>query len=569
MIVTIFPDLKTTNKPIYRPVEWVLEQVRTGGKQKQLIEEIRATPDKEKRDFLKKSLGCVLFSGKFKTRSIEGLIEHSRLICIEFDHLPNVDAKKYELIQSPYTYACWLSPSGNGLRLLVEVATTNHVAHFLALTKEFPGCDVSTKDVSRIMFHSYDPEIFINRNHEVFTSVVERAMDDQQKYENLKKWLDNKGEKFVSGNRNNFLTKLAGAANRFGIGPTFLLSAVLKDYVNNTDFTKREAESTINKVYTLYADQHNTASFDEAHSDKDVKEILDVTVSTQDFIYLNDVEADLIRDYDEGTQKAPTTYFPSIDLIFRPMRGDLNVLEGIGNYGKSQMQKQMDLVRAVKDGMKFAYHTREEYPPVFWYRELIRALVGKPLERDDPERMSKAEYTRAMEFIREHFIYIYPPKLPTPKYILDRFGEACVKHSVSGCVIDPWNQLLHVMDKRDDIYLGESLTEIESFAQQMQVYMTIVAHPNRTNKKPDGNYEAPDVYDLNGGAVWNARATNITCYHRPFYQTDKSNPTAEFHSKKIKKQMLSGIPGTALLVYDRRKGRFYDNGFSPLDSFTL
>src|SRR5690606_17116740 len=346
-------------------------------------------------------------------------------------------------------------------------------------------------------------------------------------------------------------------------------SAVLKDYVNDTDFTKREAESTINKVYTLYADQHNTASFDEAHSDKDVKEILDVTVSTQDFIYLNDVEADLIRDYDEGTQKAPTTYFPSIDLIFRPMRGDLNVLEGIGNYGKSQMQKQMDLVRAVKDGMKFAYHTREEYPPVFWYRELIRALVGKPLERDDPERMSKVEYTRAMEFIREHFIYIYPPKLPTPKYILDRFGEACVKHSVSGCVIDPWNQLLHVMDKRDDIYLGESLTEIESFAQQMQVYMTIVAHPNRTNKKPDGNYEAPDVYDLNGGAVWNARATNITCYHRPFYQTDKSNPTAEFHSKKIKKQMLSGIPGTALLVYDRRKGRFYDNGFSPLDSFTL
>src|SRR5690606_31423043 len=298
MTVTIFPDLKTTNKPVYRPVEWVLEQVRTGGKQKQLIEEIRATPDKEKRDFLKKSLGCVLFSGKFKTRSIEGLIEHSRLICIEFDHLPNVDVKKYELIQSPYTYACWLSPSGNGLRLLVEVATTNHVAHFLALTKEFPGCDVSTKDVSRIMFHSYDPEIFINRNHEVFTSVVERAMDDQQKYENLKKWLDNKGEKFVSGNRNNFLTKLAGAANRFGIGPTFLLSAVLKDYVNDTDFTKREAESTINKVYTLYADQHNTASFDEAHSDKDVKEILDVTVSTQDFIYLNDVEADLIGDYD-------------------------------------------------------------------------------------------------------------------------------------------------------------------------------------------------------------------------------------------------------------------------------
>src|SRR5690606_15323236 len=104
MIVTIFPDLKTTNKPIYRPVEWVLEQVRTGGKQKQLIEEINVTPYKEKRVFLKKSLGCVLFAGKFKTRSIECLIEQSRLICIEFDHLTNMHVKKYELIQSPYTY---------------------------------------------------------------------------------------------------------------------------------------------------------------------------------------------------------------------------------------------------------------------------------------------------------------------------------------------------------------------------------------------------------------------------------------------------------------------------------
>jgi hypothetical protein len=125
------------------------------------------------------------------------------------------------------------------------------------------------------------------------------------------------------------------------------------------------------------------------------------------------------------------------------------------------------------------------------------------------------------------------------------------------------------MDKRDDIYLGEALTAFESFAQQLQVYMTIICHPNRTSKKSDGNYECPDVYDLNGGPVWNARSTNITMYHRPFYQTNKQDQTCEFHSKKIKKQMLSGIPGVAVLHYDRRTGRFYDNGYNPLEDFKL
>lgn len=567
--VTIFPDIKSTTKPIYKSVDWVLEQVRTGGKQRDLVEEIRKIRNKEERDKVKKGLGCVLFSGKFAQRRADALIEHSGLICLEWDKLRNVQKKKEELIQNPYIMACWLSPSATGLRGLVRVSTNNHHAHFLALAKEFPGCDEQAKDVCRIMFHSYDPEIFINRNAQVFTKVIETAYNDEQKYANLKKWLENKGEQFISGNRNNFITKLAGAANRFGVDQEFLVSAVLRDYVSGGDFSSREAEQVVRRVYKNYAGEHNTQSFEESHSAKDVENILSVNVETQDVIYLNDVRADLIKDFEEGTQKAPTTYFPSIDDIFRPMRGDLNVLSGHGNVGKSAMQKQMDLVRAAKDGYKFAYHSREEYPPMFWYRELVRSLVGKPLERDDPMRMSRREYEQALEFVHEHFIYIYPPKLPTPEYIIDRFSEAVIKHSLDGCIVDPWNQLMHTMDKRDDIYLGEALTAFESFAQQLQVYMTIICHPNRTSKKSDGNYECPDVYDLNGGPVWNARSTNITMYHRPFYQTNKQDQTCEFHSKKIKKQMLSGIPGVAVLHYDRRSGRFYDNGYNPLEDFKL
>jgi len=153
--------------------------------------------------------------------------------------------------------------------------------------------------------------------------------------------------------------------------------------------------------------------------------------------------------------------------------------------------------------------------------------------------------------------------------LLERFAEIIIKEGVTSVTIDPWNQLLHIMNKRDDIYLAEVLTQFERFAQQHNIDFTIIAHPNRTQKDGEGNYICPDVYDFNGGPVWNARSTNICVYHRPFWGTDKSDSSCEFHSKKIKRQMISGLPGVAPLNYNRNTGRFYDSGHNPLDDLKL
>ena len=547
MTITFFKNL-FDKKPYYTTPEQIFKTIQTGGKHVDLIKQIRMSSDKGARDELKKGLGVILWSGKFTERRLEGLAEYSHLICLDFDDVDPDEWKEY-LKTKPYVWAAFESPSGDGCKAIVKVSSTNHQGHFKALAKELEEVDPSGKDIPRACFMSHDPDIYINEHAEVYTKIIESVYTNAQKYDKLKNWLSNKGEKFVNGSRNNFLTKLAGACNRFGIDKDFVLENFEKDYVKGTDFSMREAQGVVRSIYDRYADQFDTVSFDDAIDEKKfVDDVLSTRMETHDVIYLKDVESDLLRDFDEGTQKGETTHFPSIDNVFRWMRGDLNVLGGIGNYGKSAMQKQLDLVRAALEGKKFAYHSREEYPPMFWYRELIRTLIGKPIEKDDPMRMTRQEYERGMEFVKEHFYYIYPPKLPTPQYMLERYAEAIIKHGVDGVCADPWNQFLHVMSKRDDIYLGETLSEIESFLQQMNVYGTIVAHPNRTSKNPDGNYECPDVYDFNGGPVWNARATNILIYHRPFYQTDKSDPTCEFHSKKIKKQMISGLPGTVVLT---------------------
>lgn len=566
--ITLFPDLKKPNDGHVKTLDSALRAIKDpNAKVKPKIERIRTTKDKELREELKKELPIICFGGIFTERRASSLVEYSKVICLDFDKVECLEDLETELKANEHVYALWKSPSGNGLKALVKVSTDNHLGHSLALLKDFPQADpAAIKDVNRGTFLSWDQDLYHNPDAKIYDRVILPKYADDQKYDNLRKWLENKGDQFVNGQRNSFITKLSAAANRFGINKEFLMMKMESDFLNGSDFTTREMTNTVNGIYQRYVNQHNTVVADEIWTDKKVEEVMRVDVKPRDVIYLKDVESDLIKDFNEGTQKAPTTYFPRVDEIFRPMRGDLNVMTGIGNYGKSAWGKQLDLIGAVKNGEKCCYFSPEEFPPIFWYRELVRSYIGKPIEKGDPYRMTEAEFRQGMDFVKTHFIYVYPPQLPTPEYLIERFAEAVIKHGIDRITLDPWNQLLHVMSKRDDIYLGETLSKFERFAQQHDIYLTIICHPNRTHKNDKtGNYDCPDVFDLNGGPVWNARATNLTVYHRPNYQTDKTDATFEFHSKKIKRQMLSGVPGEVSGTYDRRKGRFYLNGMNPLE----
>ena len=66
-----------------------------GGRNKELVVQIRKEKDKAKRNELKKSLPSICFSGTFNKRSDSGLIKHSGLICLDFDGYP----KKKDLQQ--------------------------------------------------------------------------------------------------------------------------------------------------------------------------------------------------------------------------------------------------------------------------------------------------------------------------------------------------------------------------------------------------------------------------------------------------------------------------------------
>ncbi len=186
--VTIFQSIKDTSTPFHRNVGVILERIKSGAT-KELVKKIRAEKRKPERNELKKQLPAICFSGTFTKRSDNAIVEHSGLICLDFDGYQ----KQKELLQdkenlskNKYVYSVFVSPSGNGLKVLVKIPADqdNHINYFNSLEKYFnsPYFDKTSKNISRVCYESYDPLLHINENSSVWDVIEEIEYTEVNKY---------------------------------------------------------------------------------------------------------------------------------------------------------------------------------------------------------------------------------------------------------------------------------------------------------------------------------------------------------------------------------------------------
>jgi len=265
--VTIFQNIKDTDTPFFRDVNRILERIKEGAT-KEIVKRIRAEKDKSDRNEIKKQLPAICFSGTFNRRSDDSLVEHSGLICLDFDGY----LKQKELLQdketlskNKYVFSVFISPSGNGLKVLVKIPADaeNHTNYFNSLEKYFnsPYFDKTSKNISRVCYESYDPLIHVNENSSVWDTIEEREYvevnrikdkatipitDENKIVEILVKWW-NKKYPMSEGQRNHNAYILAMAFNDFGINKS-LASYVLNQYASD-DFPLREIATTIDSAY--------------------------------------------------------------------------------------------------------------------------------------------------------------------------------------------------------------------------------------------------------------------------------------------------------------------------------
>lgn len=288
MKVNLFKTVKNTYPSYTRDVTFFLDRIRNGSSKK-LIEELRTTEDEDKRKLIKLQLPAVTFNGTFTKRSKEDLKESSGLMILDFDDFSSfndaVDFKS-KLTKDNHIFSAWLSPN-YGVKALYRIMKVNDDDHFKAIygevEKKYENLDPSGKDISRLCFESYDPEIYVNLDAEVFSPkiVLEKKIDDIGIVTNIPitdsdtivnrliKWFER--DIFDLNNRNTSIYILASAFNKFGVDKQRAYEYAYR-YAKSSA-PEKEIKSAVDSAYKNTA-EWNTKSFEDRKGKKILKNMV-------------------------------------------------------------------------------------------------------------------------------------------------------------------------------------------------------------------------------------------------------------------------------------------------------
>ena len=294
--VTIFKNITDTATPFHVGIDVVLDRIRNG-KSKELVTQIRKEKNKSERNDLKKQLPSICFSGKFSKRADNSILEHSGLICLDFDGYEkqkDLIQDKEKMMKDKYTFSVFISPSGNGLKVLVKIPNDaeNHTKYFQSLEKYYNSnyFDTTSKNISRVCYESYDPLIYLNKNSTQWEKIEELEyrevsvvndkptipITDENKIVDIlvKWWL--KKYPMVEGERNNNLFVLAMAFNDYGVNKN--LAQYICNQYQSSDFSLSEITTTIDSAYKNVT-KFNSKYYEDEQAISEIKQKLKRGVS--------------------------------------------------------------------------------------------------------------------------------------------------------------------------------------------------------------------------------------------------------------------------------------------------
>ena len=248
-----------------------LETIRDGTYKEQINNVRLLIEDKPKRDLEKRKLPLIGFGGTFSSRGNNNLIKSSGFAMLDFDHVTDLSSVTDEINKDNYTFSSFISPSGDGLKVLVKIplveSDSQYKTFYIKLQEYYSKyyiTDESTKDISRATYVSYDSDLYLNLESKLFADRFIRepikstvmpdslALTDNDKVASrLITWFK---KKWTTGqNRNNNLFMLSSAFNDYGVEKHIALDYCL-NYVSK-DFNEVEIQSLVNSAYK------NTSNF--------------------------------------------------------------------------------------------------------------------------------------------------------------------------------------------------------------------------------------------------------------------------------------------------------------------
>ncbi|KAJ4798700.1 toprim domain-containing protein [Rhynchospora pubera] len=256
-----------------------------------------------------------------------------------------------------------------------------------------------------------------------------------------------------------------------------------------------------------------------------------------------------------------STGWEGLDKFYKVMPGELTVVSGVPNSGKSEWIDALMVNLNHSIGWKFVLCSMENMVRDH-ARKLLEKHIGKPFfdlgYGANMQRMSKQELVEGKKWLNDSFYLIRceDDVLPSVQWVLRLAKAAVMRHGVRGLVIDPYNELDHqrASNQTETEYVSQILTQIKRFAQHHSCHVWFVAHPRQLQ---NWNGSAPNLYDISGSAHFINKCDNGIVIHRN--HDPKLGPIdgVTVHVRKVRNKVIGRI-GECQLTYDRVTGEYSD-----------
>lgn len=292
-----------------------------------------------------------------------------------------------------------------------------------------------------------------------------------------------------------------------------------------------------------------------------VPSIIDMTNDDLDFIATEEEYNGYLETWRNGTfEKGLTTGFQDLDAHFLFKEGNLVIINGIDNVGKSTVIWYLSNLSAMLHKWEWVIFSSENKVGGV-ARKLIEFYWSKTIQNQTPE-----EYKTAKSWVAKYFkiikckesLFNYMDILNMIKKVKNKFPN------IKGAMIDPYNSLkidVPLKSKQSTYeYHYEAASIIQLFGKQNNVscYLNVHVGTVGARKKDRNNHTlAPQKEDTEMGVMFANKADEFLTVHRYVQKKDEFLFT-ELHVRKVKEVETGG----SVTQYDKPFKMMIVDGFA-------
>ena len=274
-------------------------------------------------------------------------------------------------------------------------------------------------------------------------------------------------------------------------------------------------------------------------------------IFAQDLSEVEGISDDYLADWDSESQNLEDlvagniqigldTGYKKLDEHFRYKRGNLVIVNGFDNVGKTTMILWLAMIASVRHKWKWMIYTAEN-SNLSVIRELTMFYCCKPLNETTPE-----ERAEALVFIKAHFKLLSPNDMMDYDLLKKRIVKSFSQWKFDGMIIDPYNSLDDSKASNSHQFNYSVLTDIKIWGRVNDVSVWINMHAVTSAARmldADGYVQMPNRYATEGGVKSANKADEFLTIHRITNHEDPERRKITMISvEKIKETITGGKP---------------------------